>query len=170
MKNIIVFLIMTVPAIASPFWNHPNVAAATPAPFNGEYYTLDLLQLQNQSPQNGIFYTGGVVGYFANEWRLPIWTTPVVIPPVELPWVFEDQHNGRPVAPPVVVPPHVIPPSGPNPPGGNPPFTPPPFVPKPNDPFCPPSGSDIPEPSTYVMIGAGLVGLAVYRRRREYKR
>jgi len=165
MKNMIVFLMMSVSAIASPFWNHPNVQAATPAPFNNEYYTLDLMKLQNQSPQNSIFYNGGVVGYFANEWKLPIWTTPVVLPPTEFPWVFEeDKVKGPPFHPPVVALPFVVPPYGSNHPVGNPPFTHPPFVPKSNDPFCPPAGSDVPEPATYAMIGAGLIALAFMRK------
>jgi hypothetical protein len=141
MKKVILFLMVAVSVIASPFMDHPNVLVALPAPSNGEYYTLDLNQLQRQSPQNTVYYTGGVVGYFANEWRLPIWTTPQVLDKKDIPWVLRDNDEVRNnVYVPVVVP----------------------VVPRHDDPFCVPS-NPVPEPSSFAcfLIGIGMIIVGV---------
>jgi hypothetical protein len=59
-------------------------------------------------------------------------------------------------------------PPGPNPPGPNPPGPnpPPPAVPPGEVPPGPPSISEVPEPSTYLLVTAALIGLALHRKRR----
>lgn len=145
MNKVILFLMMAVSAVASPFADHPNVLASLPAPNNGEYYTLDLNDLRLQSPQSNVYYTGGVVGYFANEWRLPIWTTPQVLAKKDIPWVFQNndevrQSHDRHFFIPTTQPRH-------------------------DDPFCLPS-NPVPEPSSvaYFLIGFGLIVAGVRNR------
>jgi hypothetical protein len=66
-------------ALATPvFWGHPNVQVSLDAPqlSFGQVIDLNLGELTTQNPQNQVWFTGGLVGYFVNEWDAPIWTVP----------------------------------------------------------------------------------------------
>lgn len=107
---------------SEPIWIHPNVQAALPAvPVAPGELQLDSGSIEREFPQSSIWYSGDWVGYFVNEWRAPIWTTPAVgpaefaddgptfqrilFPPPTLPSPFEPPGNiSNPIMPPVVPP------------------------------------------------------------------
>ncbi|MFN0101715.1 MAG: hypothetical protein ACKV2U_06445 [Bryobacteraceae bacterium] len=64
------------------FWDQPNVRANFGEPVLpfGQLAIIDLAELIQESPQNQLWYTGGLVGYFTTEWDAPVWTTPWVEP------------------------------------------------------------------------------------------
>jgi uncharacterized membrane protein YgcG len=73
---IVSLLFGIVPSHALPIWNHPNVSAALPVTVSVvDELTVFEEALAQQAPQSFIWTDNTLVGYFANEWRAPIWTT-----------------------------------------------------------------------------------------------
>ncbi|WP_321474362.1 PEP-CTERM sorting domain-containing protein [uncultured Paludibaculum sp.] len=95
---------------------------------------------------------------------------PVTPPPDNPPPVTPPPVNPPPVTPPPENPPVVYPPPGtpPGTPDGPPPLEPPPVDPPPVNPppVVPPPLSEVPEPSTFGLMAAGLAVLAWSARRR----
>ena len=81
MKLSTLLLFAACSVLATPvFWGHPNVQTSLDAPQLpfGQVVDVNLDDLITQNPQDQIWFTGGLVGYFANEWRAPVWTVPWV--------------------------------------------------------------------------------------------
>jgi hypothetical protein len=77
MKFGAILLILSSSIFATPlFWAHPNVATslAEPSLPFGQFVDIRLADIAKESPQNQIWFTGGLVGYFTAEWEAPIWT------------------------------------------------------------------------------------------------
>lgn len=164
-KLLPIFLLASALLTANPFgWEHPNVRASFDEPTLpfGQSELLDGNDLSRQNPQFQIWYTGGLVGYFANIWRAPIWTTPWIA------WyekedIFSDLTTDPPPPadpPPPPVDPPPPPPVDPPPPPIDPP---PPPVDPPPPPVDPPP-VHTPEPGTWFLIGGGLAAVAATRR------
>ncbi|MBL8238156.1 MAG: hypothetical protein JNM66_12090 [Bryobacterales bacterium] len=163
---------------AGPIWSHPNVQVALPEPtVSIGLIALSPSLLELEFPQNVIWYTGGLVGYFANEWRAPIWSTPnyrpledeetAVLPVFNRPNVVPPgwkEYYTPPETNPYIVPETQDPPVIPV----NPPVIPvnPPVVPPVNPPVVPPVIVTIPEPGFLtVWPVAALLGWGAWRRR-----
>lgn len=184
--------------LAAPvFWGHPNVQVGlAPELPLGQIIDLSLEDLISQNPQDQIWYTGGLVGYFSNEWEAPVWTTPWVD------WGNEPEERGQPVVSPPYTPPVTPPRTLPDPPDPPrviihpvihppepPPFHPPPDNPPPGTPpidnphhppppdhgppdvnIDPPAVTDVPEPNLsgiVAIILATVVGAHIRAKRRR---
>jgi hypothetical protein len=120
-------------AIALLAFTHPNPLAHLPEPTIQMPTDLSITLLAKESPQFAIWYTGGIVGYFSNEWDAPVWTTPAAGQ------VKEYDEPERVYLPPNYGPPVVV-----------------------NPPDCPPDPVPVqtPEPGTWALVGAALMTLA----------
>jgi len=113
--KILSFCVFSILSVHSAqIWTHPNVEAALPdTPLAPGAVQLNIVSIESEFPQNYIWFSGIWIGYFANEWRAPVWTTAVVAPPV----FFDDSPQFERSALPVItvpgpsVPPTIIPPS-----------------------------------------------------------
>lgn len=149
------------PLTAVPFWQHPNVSAALPGPSApGVGFIVDLDEVQEEFPQANIWFGDGLVGYFANEWRAPVWTAMASLVITDDPYAISDPPYVPPPGPPPLVPP--VPPIPPVPPGpGGPDPTPGPG-PTPQVPLNP-----VPEPRSLAVLGAVLCAAAMLARKRH---
>ncbi|MEO6759715.1 MAG: hypothetical protein ABIO24_09705 [Saprospiraceae bacterium] len=189
MKFSTIFIFAASSVLAAPvFWGHPNVQVglAPELPY-GQVIDLQINDLFTQNPQDQIWYTGGLVGYFTNEWQAPVWTTPLVdlrVEPNEREPVPFSQPNAPPVNPvikigdppdpkPVIiysVPPapvstpghHSSPYSHTSTPTPDPPAAPPPGPTNPEVVINPPAITGVPEPNLapiVALILAAAVGI-----------
>ena len=105
MKQGAILLILSIRSFAAPlFWEHPNVAislAEPSLPF-GQVLNISSADLAKESPQNQIWSTGGLVGYFTTEWKAPIWTS------TNFDWRFDPTDEPQSLSP--QVPTHKSPP------------------------------------------------------------
>jgi len=184
----VVLCLLSSVAPAGPiFWDHPAVRAALGE--DGAPYEvpgpLDIEAMMRESPQSYIWYLGGDVGYFRNEWRAPIWTTPWIeeIPDENLdpgPLVFAhylgDNGGPNPGGDGINLNPAPGPGNGSNNPGGNAPGGDNPAL-LPVVPLIldetlpnPPAAADtsVPEPSQFlpVALALGAIALAYSRQNR----
>ena len=161
MKLGAILLLLSIRSFASPlFWEHPNVAislAEPSLPF-GQVLNVSLADLAKESPQNKIWSTGGLVGYFTTEWKVPIWTL------TNLGWHFDPADEPQPVSPqvPTHKSPSLVVPT--DPPTTNPFKIPTSTVLHPPLIYNTPNITQVPEPPSGVVI-IWLVGLFYgYRR------
>jgi len=101
----------------------------------------------------------------------PLPPPPVHYPPPDHPPGPPPPHRPPPSQPPYQPPPSGPPPSQPPPPHKPPPSDPPHFPPPPSDPpFDPPPPEPppaVPEPTPFVLIGLGMIGLGLHLSRRQ---
>lgn len=125
---------------------------------------ITLQELLKQNPQNLFAFTAqtnsgprNLIGYFPfAPWEDPTWTTPRVE------WIPKDEPNFERFVPPVI-PPVVPPPVCTHNCGPIPPVQPPNCV---IDGTCHPHhpGHEVPEPTTFVLIGSGCIAMALFRK------
>ena len=143
---------LTAAVITAMPLSHINQLVSFPAPQIDLQTNLDLFRLQAESPQSEVFYAGGIVGYFANAWDAPVWTVPYD-------W-YADHENREAAAfvewPAIELERPVLPSTETEGSPGTPTPVPTPVAPS----------SEVPEPGTWSLIGGGLIGLALLRRRR----
>ena len=150
MKIIVILILVAGSMLAAPmFWGHPNVQInlAEPALPFGQFAALALADLVRESPQNQMWYTGGLVGYFSNEWEAPIWTS------TRIDWQIEIVESDEP--PHEVFDSPVLIPSA----------APPPVSSPPNTIGWHAEVTSVPEPGTWRLVTVSLIALvAAYVR------
>ena len=113
MKILSLCLLSLLPANSAQIWTHPNVEAALPVtPLTPAAVQLNIASIEREFPQNYIWVSGNLIGYFPNEWRAPVWTTFALAPPE---YLDESPRFEGISVPTLTVPPLPIPPM-PNPP------------------------------------------------------